>query len=565
MAIHLKILLVLGIVVRACLADAPIEGFVVHNPEDQSMSFTSKESITSMDHVLASVSYTDNIKTTGWGELTVEGREGRPDHLQAYAAGFGEGHVTAERIYQHKHNIWHINYGPNDTAPEGLVKWSQEQQDWLRLQAKTGASVEGGLKGVYWYQMSLLLAQFDGLVEGVNQALGERKIDPIDLWMLNGDGDLETLIPLYKNNSNNASLSGTHHDGSNYTPGFLIDGKLMDCSALMKLVKGKHGLDLYTGHATWRNYAAMLRIYKHHKFHFSTGPTTVSFSSSPGFLSSKDDFYITEKGLVTLETTNNIFDESLFKKLTTQSALVWHRVTAANRLATTAKEWVDLFALHNSGTYNNQWMAVDYKILDQWNHWIALGRRPEHHHDLLWILEQIPGRTKSEDVTDVLVKRGFWFSINVPYLKEIFDESGYPSIVKNGSMEDSYYNASRAKMFMRDAPKVTDFEQFKSIMRYNDYNHDPYSLGVPGRAIAARYDLSYPARAFGAIDSKVTSRTMVPHLSCNAVCGPTTQNQPPFSWETAPPASDYLLHLGHPTVFNFSYINIQPTPLPFSL
>jgi hypothetical protein len=32
----------------------------------------------------------------------------------------------------------------------------------------------------------------------------------------------------------------------------------------------------------------------------------------------------------------------------------------SNRLATDGKEWTKIFEKFNSGTYNNQWMIIDY-------------------------------------------------------------------------------------------------------------------------------------------------------------------------------------------------------------
>ena len=53
----------------------------------------------------------------------------------------------------------------------------------------------------------------------------------------------------------------------------------------------------------------------------------------------------------------------------------------ANRLASTAGEWSNLFVMYNSGTYNNQWMVVDYN---------KFTPGQELEQGLLYVVEQIP-------------------------------------------------------------------------------------------------------------------------------------------------------------------------------
>lgn len=54
---------------------------------------------------------------------------------------------------------------------------------------------------------------------------------------------------------------------------------MLDCSALVRMTSDG---EIYMGHATWRNYAAMLRHYKFYEFQFSDGEVRLSFSASPG-------------------------------------------------------------------------------------------------------------------------------------------------------------------------------------------------------------------------------------------------------------------------------------------
>jgi hypothetical protein len=48
------------------------------------------------------------------------------------------------------------------------------------------------------------------------------------------------------------------------------------------------------------------------------------------------------------------------------------------------KQWSKLFAKRNSGTYNNQWMVLDYKKF-------VPGKDLSDVKGLLWVLEQLPG------------------------------------------------------------------------------------------------------------------------------------------------------------------------------
>ena len=57
------------------------------------------------------------------------------------------------------------------------------------------------------------------------------------------------------------------------------------------------------------------------------------------------------------------------------------RSLVANRLAKNGKEWSDIFSRFNSGTYNNQWMVVDY---NQFKPGAELGT------GVLYVAEQIP-------------------------------------------------------------------------------------------------------------------------------------------------------------------------------
>ena len=86
------------------------------------------------------------------------------------------------------------------------------------------------------------------------------------------------------------------------------------CSGLIKVLPNFS--DILTSHVTWNFYGCMIRILKKYslKVHTTTSAGSpivpgfnMSFSSYPGLLFSLDDFNVISSGLVSLETTLEIY------------------------------------------------------------------------------------------------------------------------------------------------------------------------------------------------------------------------------------------------------------------
>jgi len=328
------------------------------------------------------------------------------------------------------------------------------------------------------------------------------------------------------------------------------------CSCLVK--PSPDGSQLLASHVTWTGYENMLRVFKHYTTNFklaSNKAPTASFSSFPGNLPSGDDWYITSSNLVVMETTNGVMNNSLYWNfITEQSVMYWVRIIVANRMASNGQEWSNYFALYNSGTYNNQWMIVDYKLFTPGKPLLP---------GTLWVAEQIPGYVVSGDQTDIILKSGYWASYNIPYYPFIYNISNYPSYEQKYGDSYSYSKCARAQIFRRDQKQVANLDDLKKIMRYNEWQTDPLSLKDACRGISARCDLNAPWTqnslngyvAFGAIDCKVTNNHLVPNIQTEAISGPTWQSQPPFAWTEQ---WSHVPHYGQPKVFAFDFESMVP-------
>lgn len=473
------------------------------------------------------------LNSTGWMHLTVESNAGVPDNVAAFAAGYIEGIMTREVIDLEWLNL---NVHPSSAAL-GFVKANNA---WVRGQIKTETSQ-------YWRSVSAVYAQFDGIVAGYRASGG--MLSSLQLQLINMQVELDDIEKAVQKQvrPDFLNMTGAQFDEYVFTHSH--------CSAMIKVTADLG--ELYAAHNTWFTYSDMgLRIWKVYHLPLShANATTVSFPGYPGRIAGIDDFYVTSQELVVIETTNGIYNNSLYDRVTPEGTVpYWVRVTAANRLATSGTAWHKTFYVHNSGTYNNQWMVTDYKLYVP-----GEPLKP----NTLWVSEQIPGFHVAADQTSVL-QRGHWPSYNVPFYDEIYARSGYPAVVEKMGPHASYQLARRAPIFRQYADgMVTDLASMRRFMRLNRWSreHPSTLFPSPDAAIAARGDLAsgpISKRPGGAYDAKIASHAMVKDgLSATAIAGPTADDQPCFSWTGEWATQTSYPHYGHPTVFNFSWLEMR--------
>ncbi|XP_071092880.1 putative phospholipase B-like 2 [Haliotis cracherodii] len=507
---------------------------------------------------LAWAQFINSVNETGWGYLELSAQyeydEKYNDSMLAYAAGLVEGYVTRDLITMHWENTM-AGYcdEPYSAYCRRLRDFLESNLNWIRT------SIKNNPDDPYWHQVEMFYTQLRGMSDGYNNdpQRPSLDIDPFGLYMLQISDDVGDLeVALHK-------------------PDVRVDQpRRGHCSAIVK-VDPEYG-DLLVAHNTWTSYKNMLRMLKKYTLQYSMTDarkgvmpkgSVWTFSSYPGYLVSSDDFHVLSSWMVTMETTIPNNNPALYQHTKPEGCVLEPvRVWAANRLAETGQEWVLTFIRYNSGTYNNQWMIVDQKLVQE--------NLPP---GVLTIVEQMPGYVEYADVTDVLTKNTYWASYNIAYFPKIFNMSGQQQFVDKYGDYFTHDMCRRAQIFRRDHHKVKDRNTLFNLMRYNDFQHDPLSKCncTPGYsadlAIAARADLNdesgtylYDALGYamgGAVDVKIVGTGEMQWLLFDAVSGPTSDQQPPFQWSKVKDADTYP-HFGQPGIFNFKPVSFNGTLIP---
>ncbi|KAK8878118.1 hypothetical protein M9Y10_004882 [Tritrichomonas musculus] len=485
---------------------------------------------------------TENVKDNGWYKIHIVGVDQKSDEDLMYCAGFVEGYLNQEGMFNHFQLIKDIkkyNRNKKEYAPKEIYNFMTANLKYVR------ESVAAYSDDPYWVDMGLILKQFDGLKDGYQYRINEIKNDTMsmsefDHWFFQSAGDMFDLAEIYPD-PNPAKEFREH------------------CSGMVKLTENYD--DIFFAHDAWSDFRELHGELKDMYLPVSRfNAKRVVLSTRVGKISSYDDFYLADSGLYVLETTLNNYNEDLYKVVVPQSLFTWMRAYYSTWVAKNGSDWAKTFIRHNSGTYNNQYVIVDTN---------KFVRYEKPTTDLLWIIEQFPGLYRMTDVTSQLVNDLYFPSVNTPWHEDLYELAGYPELVKSMGIYGSYRSSKgpRYQLMVREAPRIKTFEDFQKFMRYNNYARDPYSQGDPAQQILSRYDLRedstpYGARNnFGGLDTKCLRHTEAKtKLQMHALASPVHGNGIPV-WNFQNYAEKYHVDLkfdGLPNEWDFNWTQFGP-------
>lgn len=471
--------------------------------------------------------YKAELNITGWYQLLLEGKSGLGGAAMGKCVGYLEGYMAQKDIYNAINLFMDSQFENRSLSDEKFNKLN----DWMTENLKYAREYSENESNEQAKQYKVFINIFTGLVEGYNDVAPEdEKIPELYFWMYSANGDLYDIMPL---------LGLMKYD----------DFHRARCTGLIRLLPDYS--DIFMSHNSWTDYRQLHGVLKQYILPLSYfRAQSVVLSTRLGQIGSLDDFYISDSNLMVFETTimnQNVSYGADFMK--PKAINYWIRALTAMFCAKGGRDWIDIFMLHNSGTYNNDYYIIDIEKL-------APGEQPKS--DLVWLVEQTPTDNKYYyDMTENLTTNGYLESFNVPRTKEIYDLMDYASHQDNALFIEFTKNP-RYLIAERELPKVQNFDQFKALGRFNQYLHDEYSHGDPLASLAARNDLNTSINnsdfLLGSLDNKaVRASEVFTRLHMHAVNSPTnTGDCPNFTWNFD--RLKDVAHDGLPEVMAFEYI-----------
>jgi len=424
-----------------------------------------------------------------------------------------EGYLSYENIfnvYSDLSSFFVSNYS------EQIINYQNTQLSWINSQ------ISANPQDLWWQLVNATVAELQGMYQGYlnatngNQSMYLTWTQFYSITYQFEFGDVATSF-------SDAAEQNIEHE---------------HCSFLLRLTNES----LFVSHTTWDNFVGIYKTYKVLDYYLWNPMVTtgrMTYSSFPGSLPSGDDWYILDNNIVVTETTIVSDNASLYEWIHPDSVPYWIRINVANMVYQNQSQWAEVYFTQRSGTYNNQWLVVDFN-----NYWHAKNNISAAQN-IIWMVEEFYSLTSAQDVTqELLIPQGYVASYNVPYNQTLWNVSENPT---------TYTNDPRAILFAKYAPGIQTIQQHQYTMRLNNIS----DTGDYCQAIAARCDLqtnsSFP---FGACDCKVTSDFFVGQHQALIIDGPTSETVPPFNWEDWPQYQNN--RVGMPSFYNFSWVFLDP-------
>jgi hypothetical protein len=331
------------------------------------------------------------------------------------------------------------------------------------------------------------------------------------------------------------------------------------CSAFVRVTP--ENKDLLVGHTTWDDYSKMTRIFKYYKWKIHGAWASVShigMSSYPGCVSSTDNFFMLDNGLVIMDTSLEILNTRIYDRIAefpnNPHIPTWAHVMMVNRMARNAVQWQALFSERNNGQENAQWMIIDY------NKFVPNFPLPDGS---FFVVEMIPGTIAKSELAGHIRSSGYFASYNRPFFAETRAQTGHAAAEAHYGALFSYGGNPRATIFANHGPNVANLFDMRLLMRRNQYPGEGILPNAPGHAISARNDLDLVnLLPNGGIDAKITNRCLFAGLQCQAISGPTHDSQAVFTWcngdkDTFPGWP----HMGLPCNWGFDWVQFTPSQM----
>lgn len=298
--------------------------------------------------------------------------------------------------------------------------------------------------------------------------------------------------------------------------------------------------DIISGHVTFGNYGEMLRFMKTYDLNFGASVGKITMSSYPACVSSTDDYFVTDKGLVVMSTNLWLPEKGQFARppRTNEGLASFVRAVIATRLASQPRMWAKTYGYFTGVAGAKQWLIADYS---------KFKRRIPVTNGTVFLVESLPRLMRMGDVSMNLRTTGFFEAHGTPHFRQTREIFGFPG------QGPGAYKERRGSALTDKAVRIQSLPMARLWLSDATPARTSIGKGIEQIPITTRHDFSKRPIPEGGIDAKVTSRCLVKDLRLQAVSGPPTGgDEKPFQWAEL---GDEWPHFGLPHRWNFSWVD----------